>query len=245
MSLTSRLLVSAALGALLIPAAQAQTADPVDGVLACRSIADVEQRLACFDETSGTLAAAREQGEIVVVTRESVQAVERDSFGFNLPSLPQITMPSFGNRRNSPHDALAGVEPDDSTAPAAATAPTVMADAGAAAPAPTPAARPVTDVLPEPDDAEELAQEDVRVTARDDDGNVDTVTMRIERTRTVGYNTTIFYMTNGQVWRQIDDGAVRIWGDGPHYAEIRRGAMSSYLLRVNGQGRAIRVARRE
>ena len=152
-------------------------------------------------------------------------------------------MPSFGNRRNSPHDALAGVEPDDSTAPAAA--PTVMADAGAAAPAPTPAARPVTDVLPEPDDAEELAQEEVRVTARDDDGNVDTVTMRIERTRTVGYNTTIFYMTNGQVWRQIDDGAVRIWGDGPHYAEIRRGAMSSYLLRVNGQGRAIRVARRE
>jgi hypothetical protein len=245
MSLTSRLLLSAALGALLVPTAQAQTGDPVDGVLACRSIADVEQRLACFDQTSTTLAAAREQGEIVVVTRESVQAVERDSFGFNLPSLPQITMPSFGNRRDRPHDALAGVEPDDSTAPAATPAPTVMADAGAATPEPAPAARPTSDVLPDPEDAEELAQEEVRVTARDDDGNVDTVTMRIERTRTVGYNTTIFYMTNGQVWRQIDDGEVRIWGNGPHYAEIRRGAMTSYLLRINGQGRAIRVARRE
>ncbi|WP_339334739.1 hypothetical protein, partial [uncultured Maricaulis sp.] len=77
------------------------------------------------------------------------------------------------------------------------------------------------------------------------EGDVFRVEMEIERTRTVGYDTTIFYMTNGQVWRQTDNGSVRIPRNGPNTAEIRRGAMTSYLLRVNGQGRAIRVERQQ
>ena len=87
--------------------------------------------------------------------------------------------------------------------------------------------------------------DEVRVINRSDDGAVDTVTMRIESTRIVGYDTTVFYMENGQVWRQIDDGRVRMpRNDDEVYAEIRRGAMTSYLLRINGRGRAIRVERR-
>ena len=78
---------------------------------------------------------------------------------------------------------------------------------------------------------------------RTDDGDVFRVEMTIERTRTVGYNTTIFHMTNGQVWRQTDSTRVRMPRGEGHTAEIRRGAMTSYLLRVNGEGRAIRVER--
>lgn len=99
-------------------------------------------------------------------------------------------------------------------------------------------------VSPPPASAEEMADEEVRVTARDEDGNVDTVTMRLRRIRISGYDTMVFEMENGQVWRQTDDGRrIRLRGSGPHFAEIRRGAMSSYLLRVNGEGRAVRVRR--
>ncbi len=68
--------------------------------------------------------------------------------------------------------------------------------------------------------------------------------MTIARTRTVGYNTTIFYMENGQVWRQKDDLTVHLPRNTEGLtAEIRRGAMSSFLLRINGRGRAIAVER--
>ncbi|WP_203293188.1 hypothetical protein [Maricaulis parjimensis] len=265
MSLTSRLLLSAALTSLALPAGvQAQSGDPVDNVLACRAIADIEARLACFDQTSAALETARSTGDILIVEREAVENVERDSFGFSLPSLPSLSLPSLASRRPSSHDALASADPAPAPTPApqpAQPASPASPATSAPTPAPTPAPAPVqvaeatpqrpavppvdpeTGVQPEPEDATEMAEEEVRITARDRDGNVDTVTMRIERTRTVGYDTTIFYMTNGQVWRQTDDGSVRIWGDGPHYAEIRRGAMDSYLLRINGRGRAIRVRR--
>ena len=70
------------------------------------------------------------------------------------------------------------------------------------------------------------------------------VEMAIRGTRRVGYNTTVFYMENGQVWRQSDTTAVNVPnGDEGNIAQIRQGAMGSYLLRINGRGRAIRVRR--
>jgi hypothetical protein len=240
MSLTSRLLLSAAMGGLLITSAQAQTGDPVDGVLACRSIEDIEQRLACFDQAASTLAAARSQGDIVVVSREDVDAVERDSFGFNLPSLPRFSLPSLPSRSSGTHDALAGTG-EPAAAPGITREAAVAVAEASVEPAPQAPQR--TEAAPET--AEDLAEEEIRVVSRDNDGGVDIVTMRIERMRTVGYNTTLFYMSNGQVWRQTDNGDVRVWGDGPHFAEISRAALGSYQLRINGGGRSIRVRRQE
>lgn len=219
MSFTSRLLLTASVAALWAPTAQAQQGDPVDGILACRNIVNVEARLACFDSAAVRLASARQGGDIVIVEREEIEAVERDSFGFNMPSLPSLRLPRLGSH-DMPHDAMATAEPAVETpqAPASATAH---------------AERPAPDPRPE----------DVRVTARDDSGAVDAVSIPIQSTRIVGYNTTIFQMANGQVWRQIDTRRVRMpRGDG-HYAEIRRAAMGSYLLRINGEGAAIRVRR--
>ncbi|GLK50641.1 hypothetical protein [Maricaulis virginensis] len=223
MSALSRLTLSAATMALLAPAALAFQGDPVDDVLACRLIADIETRLACFDETSTRLANARDTGDIVVVEREAVEAVERDSFGFNLPSLPRFALPNLSSGREQ-HEAVAGAEGTEPATPRAQT--------------------PGREATPQ--SATELAEEEFRVVARDDEGNVDTVTMRLERIRVVGYDTMLFEMENGQVWRQTDDGRrIRLRGQGPHFAEIRRGAMSSYLLRIDGEGRAVRVRREE
>jgi hypothetical protein len=50
-----------------------------------------------------------------------------------------------------------------------------------------------------------------------------------------------FYMENGQLWRQTDEERLRV-GDGPWTAEIRKAALGTFLMNVNGQ-RAIRVKR--
>ena len=59
----------------------------VDELMQCRSIADAEQRLACFDQGTQILADARAKKDIVVLDREEVKKTERSLFGFSLPKL--------------------------------------------------------------------------------------------------------------------------------------------------------------
>ena len=265
--MTSKIAITAVLMSFAIPAAQAQIADPVDGILSCRDVASIEARLACFDAAADTLATARQAGDIVTVTREDVEAVERDSFGFSLPSLPRFRLPVFAGRvasderaRQRGHDAMDGVDTartNDTTS----TAPVIVADAGNSSPASSgPASSaPVAATPGSPSSAQPAAatagpaatadipaspNEDVQIVERDEDGDVFMVEMAIRGTRRVGYNTTVFYMENGQVWRQSDTTGVNVPNrDEGNVAQIRLAAMGSYLLRINGRGRAIRVRR--
>ncbi|MCW5725259.1 MAG: hypothetical protein KIS81_09920 [Maricaulaceae bacterium] len=92
------LALSAALGA-LSPAAMAQDAPDAAGqVLACRDIADRAARLDCYDAAAAELARQQQSGDIVIVQRSDVEAVERGSFGMSLPSLPRLSLPAFRNR---------------------------------------------------------------------------------------------------------------------------------------------------
>lgn len=87
------------LAALLLLAAPsltfAQGAAPADGgraaqfdaLIACRSVADSAERLACYDAAAGQLSEAEKSGDVVVVSRAQAQAARRQAFGFNLPSL--------------------------------------------------------------------------------------------------------------------------------------------------------------
>ncbi|MBR9824827.1 MAG: hypothetical protein GYB36_03365 [Alphaproteobacteria bacterium] len=65
--------------------------DVLDGLLACRAITDDAQRLQCFDAASSAVASAEESGDLVAVSRQEIEAVERDSFGLALPSIPFLT----------------------------------------------------------------------------------------------------------------------------------------------------------
>tara|TARA_R110001606_G_scaffold187745_1_gene335335 strand:- start:3782 stop:4483 length:702 start_codon:yes stop_codon:yes gene_type:complete len=230
--MTSRLALIAALsGIAVLTPATALADDPVAEILACRAIEPIEARLACFDSAAATLASAHSSGDIVTVMREDVEAVERDSFGFSMPSLPRFRVPLLAGRAEANvRDANTLVAAADAASSSGETA-----AASAATPSPAPAAT---------SDTATAAATDVQILDRGADGNVDRVMMTIARTRTVGYNTTIFYMENGQVWRQKDDLTVRLPRNTEGLtAEIRRGAMSSFLLRVNGRGRAIAVER--
>lgn len=60
----------------------------LEAVLACRVIEDPAERVGCYDAAVGRLEAARAEGEVKVITRAEVEKVQRESFGFRIPSLP-------------------------------------------------------------------------------------------------------------------------------------------------------------
>jgi hypothetical protein len=76
-----------------VGSAMAQTPtspDVLNQVYACRDIADETQRLACYDGAVGRLQEAQNSGGLVAVDRQQAQAMDRESFGFHLPSLSNI-----------------------------------------------------------------------------------------------------------------------------------------------------------
>lgn len=90
--------------ALVVGAAQAQqpgqqSPDALGKVYACAPVTDPQARLACFDAAVAGLRAAETQGEFAAVDAARVRQIERDAFGFSLPSLPRLGLP--GGRRGS------------------------------------------------------------------------------------------------------------------------------------------------
>jgi len=75
------------------PAFSQETSSPAEiaSILACQSETDDTARLQCFDVAASELKGATSSGELVSFTRDEVQAVEREAFGFNLPSLPRLS----------------------------------------------------------------------------------------------------------------------------------------------------------
>lgn len=60
----------------------------IQGLSACRSIADDKARLDCFDQASARLAEAVGKKELVVMDRQEIQETRRSLFGFSVPNIP-------------------------------------------------------------------------------------------------------------------------------------------------------------
>ena len=178
---TSACLVLGAALALAAPAsAQPQLPNPaspevIQKVYACAVVAEAAARLACFDAAVGALKAAETQGQFAAVDAAGVRQLEREAFGFSLPSLPRLTLPSFGR-----NDAA----PDATTAELALTI----------------ARRGSFDGRPS------------------------------------------YVMNNGQVWVLVDTDDNRLARPGAAVT-IKRGAVGSYLMKVEAGGAAVRVRR--
>lgn len=71
-------------------AAANEPASPLNTIYACAAIEDDTDRLACFDKNVPVLKGKEEKKEIVAIDSEAIKAIERDSFGFSLPSLPKF-----------------------------------------------------------------------------------------------------------------------------------------------------------
>lgn len=209
--MTRPLLLSAATLALCAAApAAAQGSDPLEPILACRAIEDPMERLDCFDRAAADLGGQVESGEVAAVNREEVEAVERDGFGLDLPSLPRLSFSVFGRGGGDAPEAPAEPSPREVGI------------------------------------AEAEAEPEVRVVERTEDGQIDRVVMTIDEITTHGYNTKRFRMTNGQLWEATDGMRFNVprTRDGERLtAEIRRARAGGFFLRINGEGRAIRVQR--
>ena len=77
-----------------------------DAIYACAEIVDDAERLACYDDTVGRFEAAEAAGEVTTISRSEVAELEKDSFGFALPSLPRIVMPKFGDGEDEGLDSV-------------------------------------------------------------------------------------------------------------------------------------------
>lgn len=72
--------------------------EALEAVVACRTIADTDARLACFDRAAAGLDEAESRGEVVVVDRGQIREARKAAFGFT------FKMPSFMTAGEKPED---------------------------------------------------------------------------------------------------------------------------------------------
>jgi hypothetical protein len=70
--------------------AQVESPQALRQVYACAAITGETERLACYDAAVGGLQQAETQGRIIAVDRDQAEVLERESFGFSLPSMSRI-----------------------------------------------------------------------------------------------------------------------------------------------------------
>lgn len=80
----------------------ASEANELTAVFACRAETDSLKRLACYDAAVGRFEEAQVKGDIVTISKKQVEEVEKDSFGFNLPSIPKLGSLFGSNKAKSP-----------------------------------------------------------------------------------------------------------------------------------------------
>ena len=80
----------AALGSTAFAQTPASTPQALTDVYACAQVQDGAQRLQCYDSAVGRLRQAETQGQVVAVDRQQAREIERDAFGFNLPSFSRL-----------------------------------------------------------------------------------------------------------------------------------------------------------
>ena len=95
---------------------------PLTPLYACADMTDPAQRLACFDAAVAAVRAAENTSQIVTFDKQRIETVRREAFGFRMPSLPRIGMPSFGGRGTDAGSPGGANSRSGSTAPAMAVA---------------------------------------------------------------------------------------------------------------------------
>lgn len=75
---------------------------PLAKLYSCASIQSDTERLACFDANVAVIQVKEEKKEIVAIDAEAAKDIKREAFGFSLPSLPKLGLPSLGGDKDAP-----------------------------------------------------------------------------------------------------------------------------------------------
>ena len=65
----------------------------VQAIYDCRGLPGAQERLSCYDKAAALLGEAERKGDVVVVDREKVRTLRRQTFGLALPSLAFFGVP--------------------------------------------------------------------------------------------------------------------------------------------------------
>lgn len=222
--LCSRFLASMAALVLFSNVANADD-DMLAPLEACIAIESDPDRAACLEAETAALLAARDRGAFVVIGREDVQALREDTFGLRERSAADVAEQRFTATAESSSraDSVAVAEPDQSVS--SSQAETERGILGRLSGAASAAAGSVAGIAGSTEPADEIRVPIVRVQER-------------------AYGKVRFHLDNGQVWDQIQGTPLRVRSDDA-VAYLRRAALGSYLLRINGKGRSVRVRRVE
>jgi len=71
-------------------------APEIAALYACGAIQDSSAQLACFNQATADIRTALEQGRLVAISRNQVETMQRESFGFRLPSIANLVGQSEG-----------------------------------------------------------------------------------------------------------------------------------------------------
>lgn len=82
----------------------AKIQSPLTVLYDCAAMTDDMARLACYDSKVAGIRIAEDNKELVAIDKQSAQNLKKEAFGFNLPSLPKLGLPSLG--MNDDEDAL-------------------------------------------------------------------------------------------------------------------------------------------
>lgn len=97
----------AAVSLVSVGAAWAETAGaPTDSVYACAAIAEDSARLACFDAAVSELRSKEQAGLIQTVDVAKIKEIEKEAFGFSMPSLPALFNRSSGADKATKEEAI-------------------------------------------------------------------------------------------------------------------------------------------
>ncbi len=79
--------------------ARAESPQALEAVYACANETDQARRLSCYDAAVSALRTAQAGGDVVAIDRSNVERMQRDSFGFNLPTIANL-IPQIGHEDN-------------------------------------------------------------------------------------------------------------------------------------------------
>jgi hypothetical protein len=195
--------------------APCRAADPLAGLLACRTISDAAARLVCFDRETAALDA-----------KNAVPAAGAPAAAAPVAAAPTAAAPT----------AAAPVAAAPTAAAPTAAVPTAAAPVATAPGRPAPALDPKQQFgLPEHAVAEKEIAEGVRA------ADVSKIEAHILQLSQTANGRAVFTLDNKQVWRQLI-ADVTIFATPGDTVTISRGVLGSYWLQTK-QGRGCKVTR--
>ncbi len=79
---------------------------PLSSIYACKAVNGSTERLSCYDSAVTILQGREARKEIVTIDSNAAKTIKREAFGFALPSLPKLGLPSIGSHAEKGADVL-------------------------------------------------------------------------------------------------------------------------------------------